>query len=97
MSSYNYIISEPQDNGVLLIKLNRPEARNALTTSLLTELAAELDAPTPTCERVECRITPVAMCVAGYNEAIAALCANKKTSFVDSGKDSDAGSILECR
>ncbi|MGS2722786.1 2,3-dehydroadipyl-CoA hydratase PaaF [Porticoccus sp. GXU_MW_L64] len=44
MPNYDYIIAEPQDNGVLLIKLNRPEARNALTTALLTELATELEA-----------------------------------------------------
>ena len=42
--THEFIIAEPQDKGVLLIKLNRPEARNALTTALLLELATELEA-----------------------------------------------------
>jgi enoyl-CoA hydratase len=36
------LVSQPSD-GVLLIRLNRPERRNALATSLLTEIADELD------------------------------------------------------
>lgn len=44
MSTHNDIVTEPQNNGVLLIRLNRPHARNALTTALLRELVGTLEA-----------------------------------------------------
>ncbi|MGZ6014890.1 MAG: enoyl-CoA hydratase-related protein, partial [Phenylobacterium sp.] len=42
--SYETLIVETPQPGVVLIKLNRPEALNALNSQLLTELSAALDA-----------------------------------------------------
>ncbi len=41
--TYETLIVEPQD-GFLVIRLNRPQALNALNTGMMTELAAALDA-----------------------------------------------------
>ncbi|MDB5459747.1 MAG: Enoyl-CoA hydratase/isomerase [Caulobacteraceae bacterium] len=41
--SYETLIIEP-DDGFLVIRLNRPQALNALNTGMMTELAAALDA-----------------------------------------------------
>ena len=41
--AYETLLIEPQD-GVLLIRLNRPQALNALNSQLLEELGAALDA-----------------------------------------------------
>lgn len=38
----DFILRERPKNGVLLLRLNRPERRNALATSLLTELAVAM-------------------------------------------------------
>ncbi len=43
MSAFADIIVSPIQSGVLLITLNRPQARNALRTQLLSELADALD------------------------------------------------------
>ena len=40
------IIVTPPEEGVLVVSLNRPDARNALRTRLLAELATELDRAT---------------------------------------------------
>jgi len=42
--SYQTLIVETPSAGVTLVRLNRPEALNALNTELLTELSAALDA-----------------------------------------------------
>ncbi len=42
--SYETLIVEPQEDGVVLIRLNRPEALNALNDQLMDELTAALDA-----------------------------------------------------
>ena len=42
--SYETLIVEAPSPGVILIRLNRPEALNALNSQLLTELSAALDA-----------------------------------------------------
>jgi len=41
--SYTHILMEAPVDGVQLIRLNRPQARNALTSSLLLELATALE------------------------------------------------------
>ncbi len=41
--SYNTIILDPPEQGVQLIRLNRPQAHNALTSAVLRELAAALE------------------------------------------------------
>lgn len=43
MKSYNYILRDDSEQGVTCITLNRPEARNALSTALLGEIAQVLD------------------------------------------------------
>lgn len=43
MSGYEEILVDTPETGLLLITLNRPKARNALNTTLLTELADVLD------------------------------------------------------
>ncbi len=43
MSSYETLIVEP-DDGFIVIRLNRPQALNALNTGMMAELAAALDA-----------------------------------------------------
>jgi enoyl-CoA hydratase/carnithine racemase len=42
--TYNTLLTETPADGVLLIRLNRPQALNALNTELLSELSAALDA-----------------------------------------------------
>ena len=44
MSDYQAIIVEPATDGVVLIRLNRPEALNALNAQLLTELSSCVEA-----------------------------------------------------
>ena len=41
------LLIERDRPGILLLRLNRPERRNALSTSLLTEIADALDAAGP--------------------------------------------------
>ncbi len=43
MKAYNYILVDDSEQGIACITLNRPEARNALTTALLGEIADVLD------------------------------------------------------
>lgn len=43
MKTYNYILVDDIAQGVVCITLNRPEAKNALTTALLGEIAQVLD------------------------------------------------------
>src|SRR5437762_648729 len=40
----DFVLRERPDDGVLLLRLNRPERRNALATPLLTELASAMKA-----------------------------------------------------
>ena len=42
--AYETLIVETPSDGVTLIRLNRPEALNALNSTLLSELSAALDA-----------------------------------------------------
>ncbi len=44
MSSYETIIAEPAADGVVLIRLNRPQALNALNSQLMAELSLCVEA-----------------------------------------------------
>jgi enoyl-CoA hydratase len=43
LKTYNYILLDDSEQGIACITLNRPEARNALSTALLGEIADVLD------------------------------------------------------